>query len=271
MIKSNLNTSNKHLLGSALGNIPKKFRTRIIKEYLEIKKRYTKALFDDEFDTTGLSTGKFAETVLRFLQDHLTKTSISFGKHIPNFADECRKLIRLPKTSGKESLRVIIPRGLVFLYTLRGKRGIGHIGGDVEANAIDAATIVITADWIICELIRIFHNLSLEEAQGIVNALSTRNLPDIWEVMGKKRVLRTDIDTKQKVLLLTYTKTQNGILVEDLFSWVEYSNLPMFKRSVLIPLHKEKLIEYDQENQAVLISPLGIQEVENKILKSKTI
>lgn len=269
MTKINLSTTNSQLLESALGNVDKKFRPRIIKEYLDIKKRYSRAAVDQEFDSTGISTGKFVETVLRFLQVHLTKNFIPFGTHINNFADECRKLIQLPHSVGNESQRIIIPRALVFLYTLRGKRGIGHVGGDIEANAIDAATIVRTADWIMCELIRMFHNLSLEQAQEIVSAISTRNLPDIWEVMGKKRVLRTDLNMKQKVLLLAYTDPSNGILVEDLFDWAEYSNLPMFKKNVLKPLHKLKLIEYNQEDQAVILSPLGIQQVEDNIIRRK--
>jgi hypothetical protein len=48
---------------------------------------------------------------------------------------------------------------------MRNKRGIGHVAGDVDANAIDIATMARTADWIVCELIRINHGLSLEEAQ----------------------------------------------------------------------------------------------------------
>jgi hypothetical protein len=54
---------------------------------------------------------------------------------------------------------------------------------------------------------------------------------------------------------------------EDLFSWVEYSHCPMFKRAVLAQLHKKRLVEYDNETESVTISPLGIKEVEEKILK----
>ncbi len=267
MPKTSLSTLSKPTLEQALGNVPKTFRTRLIKEYKDIKKRYSQASFDAEYDTVGLSTGKFVETVLRFTQYHLTGSFVPCGRHIPNFPDECRKLIQLPNSSGNESLRVIIPRSLAFLYTLRGKRGIGHVGGDVEANGIDAATIAKLCDWIMCELIRIFHNLSLEEAQDIVDALSSRNLPDIWEIAGKKRVLRTDLNAKQKTLLLAYTDVVSGILVEDLFSWVEYSNLTLFKKNVLNPLHHAKLLEYDNESRAVFLSPLGVQEVETKIIK----
>jgi len=259
---------NKPSVEVALERIPRNFRTRLIKEYKKIKKHYAEALFDADFDSAGLSTGKFVETVLRFLQYHLTGVFIPFGTHISNFPDECRKLIQSPASSGNESLRIIIPRSLTFLYTLRGKRGIGHVGGDVEANGIDAATIVRVCDWIVCELIRIFHNLSLEDAQAIVDTLSTRILPDIWEVAGKKRVLRTDLNAKQKALLLAYSDVQSGLLVEDLFTWVEYSNLAMFRKMILKPLHDNKLIEYDKDTEAVFISPLGVLEVESKILNT---
>jgi ribosomal protein L28 len=41
----------------------------------------------------------------------------------------------------------------------------------------------------------------------------------------------------------------------------------MFKRTVLTPLHKKRWIEYDTDAGTVTISPLGIKEVEEKILK----
>ena len=199
--------------------------------------------------------------------NELTGSFIPFGKHIQNFPDEARRLVILPQSAGVESLRIIIPRALVFLYTLRGKRGIGHVGGDVEANEIDITTIVRLSDWIICELIRIFHGLSLEEAQGLVDALSSRNLPDIWEVGNKKRILREGLDYKEQVLLFAYTDIQGGVFVEDLFEWTEYSSLHVFKKSVLKSLHTKRLIEYDQELECAFLSPSGVQEVEEKLLE----
>ncbi len=263
----NTNTSNLSMtIEQALNTIPKKYRGRIVKSYLELKRRHARAHYDASWDASGLSSGKFCEAVLRFLQYHLKGSSIAFSKHIPNFADECRKLICLPKTTGIESLRVIIPRALVFLYTMRGKRGIGHIGGDVEANMIDASTILRVSDWVISELIRVFHGLSLEEAQAVVDSISTKSLPYIWEVGGKKRVLRKGLTYKQMTLLLCYSDLDEGVLAEDLFSWCEHSNFAVYKRNVLKSLHRERLIEYDRENQIVYLSPVGVEVVEQKII-----
>jgi hypothetical protein len=252
----------------ALAKIQSKFRSRIIKSYLELKRRNTEASYDSSFDAAGLSAGKFCEAILRFTQNELTGTYLPYGTHIPNFADECQNLIKLPKTAGVESLRVIIPRALIFIYTLRGKRGIGHVGGDVEANEIDSATLVRVCDWILCELIRIYHQLSLEEAQDIVDAISTRNIPDIWEVAGKKRVLKTGLSYKDTTLLLAYSELGKGVFSEDLFTWTDHSNFAVFKRDILNQLHKSRLIEYDTEDEVIYISPLGIREVEKRILST---
>lgn len=255
-------------LEHALSNVSEKFRKKIINSYLELKQRYIGASRDSSWDAAGLSAGKFCESVFRFLQNEFTGAHIAFGKHIPNFADECGKLIKLPNTIGNESTRVIIPRALIYLYTLRGKRGIGHIGGDVEANQIDIATIVRICDWIICELIRVYHNLSLEEAQAIVDALSQRELPFIWHVAGKKRVLKLGLSYKQQTLLLLYTEPDTGVLTEDLCEWVEHPRIRNFRSDVLSKLHDERLVEYDRNNEIIYLSPLGIQEVEAKIIKN---
>jgi hypothetical protein len=264
MPKTNLNTSkSKSPLELALANVPSQFRPKIIKPFLEVKKR----LAEGNDETLGLAAGKFCEAVLRLLQHEILKTSIPFGQKIPDLSVECRKLVESPKTAGSESLRVVMPRAIVFIYTLRNKRGIGHVGGDVDANRIDAMTMARTCDWIMCELIRINHNLSLEEAQDIVDSLAQRNMPDVWNVAGKKRVLRKGLTFKDQVLLLCYSDQETAVFAEDLFAWVEYSNQAVFKSKVLGALHKERLIEYDRDSELVTISPTGINEVETRILK----
>src|SRR5712675_1321050 len=108
------------ILDSALANIPKSFRTRLIKAYLDLKKN----ALESRHDAAGMAAGKFCETALRFLQDKIFSSHTPFGTPIVNFADECRKLVESPKASGNESERLVLPRALVFLYTMRNKRGI---------------------------------------------------------------------------------------------------------------------------------------------------
>jgi hypothetical protein len=214
-----------------------------------------------------MSAGKFCEIGLRLLQQEVLGSYIPFGKKIPNFADECRKLV-VANSATNESLRLLLPRALVFMYTMRNKRGIGHVGGDVEANAIDSATLARMADWSICELIRVYHALPLEEAQTLVDNLAVRNIPTIWQVGEQKRVLAAGLSAQQQTLLLMYAETSDVVLAEDLCAWVEYATIRDFRRRVLEPLHGKRLIEYDRENDVVHLSPLGAIEAERLLFRS---
>lgn len=259
---------NKSKLESALMGINDAFRDKIIDVYIELKKRYAKSFFSDEYDAVGISSGKFCEYVYRFLEFEIFKKYTPFDKHISNFPNELNKLTQAPSTSANESIRVIIPRALLLVYTLRNKRGIGHIGGDVHANEIDIATIVKNTDWVVCELIRIYHNLSLEEAQLIVNSLNIKMLPDIWNIDGKKRILKVGLSFSEKTLLLLYNELDNSANIKDLFNWAEYSSLSMYKSKIIKTLHKEKLVEFDEKSLIVTISPKGIHNIETLLIKS---
>jgi hypothetical protein len=254
------------ILAAALANVPGAFRSRLIHTYLDLKKNCVEA----RYWAAGLAAGKFCEVVLRFLQEKVHGSFTPFGTKINNYADECRKLVNAPSTAGNESERIVLPRGLVFLYTMLNKRGIGHVGGDVDANPIDIAAMAKTADWIVCELIRINHGLSLEEAQDIVDGISVRQLPTIWEVAGKKRVLKEGLRARDQALLLLYSNQNSAVLLEDLCEWIEYSNLRSFKSLVIGELHKQRFLEFDKDSESIVLSPKGVEYVERVLIAIPT-
>lgn len=249
-------------LDIALIGISSDFRGRLVKAYNGLKTAY----LDGDFDACGLRAGRFCEVLFRWSQDQLTQNYTPYGTKIANFKDECDKLERTPRAAGHESIRVLLPRALSFLYTLRNKRGIGHEGGDVDANEIDAATIVRIADWCLCELIRLHYTVSLEEAQSICDAIAERQLPQIWEIFGRRRVLNPKLNLSQQTLLLLYASPEPALPMEDLVAWTEHTNAPIYRRDVLKKLHKERLVEYDRETEMIAISPNGIAKVEAELL-----
>lgn len=253
-----------HPLYTALNGIPRKYRSKFVESYLNLKRNCVEA----RYEAAGLSAGKFCEISIRITQHNVLGSSTPFGKKIGNFADECRKIIVASAGTATESEKTIIPRGLVFLYTMRNKRGIGHVGGDVDANSIDIALMARTADWILCEYIRIYHGLSLEEAQDLIETIAVRNLPDVWEIAGRKRVLRKGLSARDESLILLYSCDDSAVLLEDLIDWVEYSNPGVYKAKVLSKLHKERLVEWDKETDAVYLSPIGAKLVEDELIKS---
>lgn len=255
------------MLDSALSGIPASIRKHIVSSYVELKKN----LSQGKHDSAGMSAGKLCEAGVRALQDRAFGVHTPFGKKIPNFADECRRIIQSPPAATNvltDSERQVVTRALVFLYTMRNTRGIGHIGGDVDANSIDAAMMGRAADWIICELIRIHHKLSLEEAQDLVDGLAVRQIPDVWEVAGKRRILRDGLTAREQALLLLYSAKETTVLTEDLIAWIEYSNPGVFKAKVLKELHESRYVEWDKDSESVVLSPKGAKFVEDNLLKA---
>jgi hypothetical protein len=250
------------VLGQALSGVPDPFKTRLVDSYESLKRNQR----ESRYDAAGLDAGKFCEVVLRLIQHAVIGSYTPFGRRIANFADDCRTLITSTGGAAPESLRVVVPRALVFMYTMRNKRGIGHVGGDVEANRIDSTTLARTADWVVAELVRVYHGLSLEEAQDIVDGMAIKDLPLVWEVAGRRRVLDVSLSAREQTLLLLYGSKDSAVLVEDLCSWVEYARMDHYKDRVLGSLHTDRLIEFDREDNVVYLSPTGAREVESVLL-----
>lgn len=252
----------KFTLDNALSVLPTALRNRLIANYSALKSH----ALENQLDSIGHQTGKLAEVLLRVAQQLLTGAHTKLSDGLSNFKGECEKLEQTPKNAGPEGLRILIPRALLFMYTLRNKRDFGHVGGEVDANKIDAATAMRLADWCMCELIRVCHKIPLEDAQVLCDAIAERRLPKIWNVLGRKRILDTSLGYREQTLLLLYSEIEAGVPTEDLFLWTEHSRAANFRRDILQRLHDDKLIEWDRETEMAIISPTGIDEVEKQIL-----
>ena len=115
---------------------------------------------------------------------------------------------------------------------------------------------------------RVFHSVSTLEAQQAVDTLVERKLPIIWEFENTRRVLDPNMGKADQTLLLLHAKP-SWVSEKDLIGWVEYSNTSVFREKLLGPLHKSRLIEYDKRGARARISPLGVKEVESRILKTR--
>ena len=238
-------------LEQALSSLPGTLRKRLVRVYGDLK---TYSL-EKKHDAIGVRAGRLAEVFLRILQHLLTQNYTPLTTSVGNFKAECEKLEQTPKAAGPEGLRILMPRALTFLYTLRNKRDFGHVGGEVDANEIDALTAVRIADWCMCELVRVCHSLTLEDAQVLCDAIAKRRLPAVWNVLGRKRVLETSLSYRDQTLLILYSEIDTSVATETFFEWTEHSRQANYRRDVLAKLHRERFIEWDKElEMAVILS-----------------
>ena len=240
-------------------DMPKELRENLEKHFLEIIKNYK----ENRWEPSELNGAKFSEVVFRILEWHTKNNSYTpFGTKIHPFNDKLKQFEN--KTNFSNSIRFHIPKMLAVIYSLRNDRGVGHIGGDVNPNHMDSVTIVYMSKWILAEMIRTFHTLSISEAHELVEKIVEKEIPIVWTVFNKKRVLNVNLNFEDKTLILLYSEYPKEISEKDLFIWVEHSNSSTY-RKVINKLHKERFIEYDKESSSIVISPKGIKKVEQEI------
>ena len=255
-------------LSKVLVGLPMSLRGPLLSTFQEIASNF----LEHRWEPSELNGGKFCEVVYSIAEGSVKGSLPATPAKPANMRDACQLLERsAPNTglAGDRSFRILIPRLLPGLYEIRNNRGVGHIGGDVDPNFMDATAVFNLASWILAELIRIFHGVSTKEAQEIVDALVERKIPLIWEIEDTKRVLDSKMSIRNQVLLLL-SKASAWESEKDLVRWTEYSNATVFRSKVLGPLHDARFIEHDRKNERAQISPLGTREVEQKIINPRS-
>lgn len=242
----------------ALNELPADLREEVLKAFNKIRRNYA----EHRWEPSELNGGKLCEVVFRILEWHTNPDNsyTDFDTSIRDFGSAVRRFEN--QTQFADSVRFHIPNALHFLYTVRNKRSVGHVGGDVDPNHMDAKAVVGTANWIVAELVRIFHHVSIDEAQNLVEALVEKRIPVVWEVAGRRRVLEADLGYKDTTLLLLYNDFPEPADARRLHEWCEAGRYYDYERRTLSPLHDNRLIEYDDDEGMVYLSPKGVRRVE---------
>jgi len=237
----------------ALGGIPSSLRKPLLSEYNSILQNY----MEQRWSPSELSGGKFCEIVFTIIDGMASGSFASKPSKPKNIVDSCKKLEN--KTVLPRGLRILVPRLLPALYEIRNNRGVGHAGGDVDPNYMDSNAVLSMCSWIMAELIRVHHNLTIDQAQSVVDLLSERKSPVVWEGRGIKRVLNPKMALKDQILVLTSSCPSDADF-DDLIMWTDTKNKTYFKK-LIVKLHKERLIEFNNKENTLIILPPGAKYV----------
>ncbi|WP_157061356.1 hypothetical protein [Anaeromyxobacter dehalogenans] len=239
--------------------MPEALRAPLLEALRTIIRNYR----ESRWEPAELNGGKLCEVTISILQGFVAGSYPPAPSKPPNMVAAC---LALEKAGDKvpRSVRIQIPRVLTALYEIRNNRGVGHVGGDVNPNHMDAVFVLMTAKWIVAELIRLFHGVDTATAAAAVDALVDRTLPIVWEVGGKKRVLLSGLTALEKTLVLLYS-TPGGISESVLADWIGHWRASVYRRDVLVPAHRRALVDYDRSTGVVVLSPTGERYVEENI------
>jgi hypothetical protein len=221
----------------------------LLKHYRELKRFQ----FVDA-EKTGLNCAKFCETALKTLI-YITKRKV-VGKI--NVGRTIIELEKLPGSSFNDSIRIFIPRNARIVYDIRNRRGIAHSGG-IKPNYIDTNLGVSICDWILSELLRIYHDSDEDKIKEIIMEITERKVPLIERFGEDLIILEKNLSFKEEILLILYYSYPRMTSNKDLGIWLKpgYSQLIT---SNLGKLESDKLVY--RKNRESVLTKKGLKYVE---------
>ena len=241
--------------------LPEKLVAKLIHHYSALKSNFLQG----RLEPGELSGAKFAEVIFRIIQ-YITDPNHQYtplNRSLPSVDTLVSQFRNLPN-SFDDSLRLHIPMQLKAIYGIRNKRGVGHTG-EISANLMDATLVIAVCDWVMAEVIRLYHDCSANEAQNIIDRLVKRNIPVIYEKDGIKTLLK-QMSYEEAALLFLHYEGEKDISIGDLCKWIAHPNITNFRTRVLKKLHEDKKVYLDEKAKTCRILPPGLQYVEDSIL-----
>jgi hypothetical protein len=174
--------------------MPDKTVNELLKDAFEAKhvdaavKHFQKMVADyqtADWADASAKAGKFIEAVMKAL-------CVRSGQVVPKGKDfsvgaTIDNLQRMPAAAGvPDTIKLTIPRACRFAYEIASNRGARHDADEIDANEMDASTVVSLCSWILSEMVRFSQKgLDLAEATKIVEGLMRRKFPLSEEIGGR--------------------------------------------------------------------------------------
>ncbi|MEQ8387372.1 MAG: hypothetical protein RLP16_05420 [Alphaproteobacteria bacterium] len=150
--------------------------------------------------------GRFVEHVLRAIESIRTGRAPSEIKSVNANIKFLENQTQLP-----EPLRILIPRVLYgMIYNLRSKRDAVHVK-EIDPTPIDVSLAVMSASWVMAELLRLYHASDDRTIAAAMNVLMRTAIPFVEAINGDTFVSQK-VSAETEVLLLLAHAGPDGLV-----------------------------------------------------------
>jgi hypothetical protein len=240
--------------------LPTDLAEALVHQYVRLKRR----AWADDHEGVQETGGKVAEHALRAAQHLAGKKHTPIRTEIRNMIAACQALEQLPQGTVDDALRIVVPRVVTTLYTLRNKRRGGHAASEVDPSRADSLLTERMADWLMAEFFRLGTKLPLDQAEASVAALVERRIPVVYKADGFRRVLKVGLNPTAEIMVLLYAES-SGATVGDLKRWSRIPGTSLDR--YLAELDRARLVRIEQVGRGtrrVYLLPSGERRVEDE-------
>jgi hypothetical protein len=196
------------------------FDAKLVDELLDAYREAKQNFYVGGLRLSAVEGGRFCEAVFRILEQVTTGRFTSLNRKL----DTDRligQLANLARGTFPDSVRLHIPRALRVVYDIRNNRDAAHLADGIDPNLQHATLVVSTLDWVTAELVRLYHGVSANEAQKIIETLVTRKSPAVEDFDGFLKVLKPELRAGEYILLILYERGKTGANYREIESWVQ--------------------------------------------------
>ena len=231
----------------------------LLAAYVEAKENF----YAGGLRLSAVEGGRFCEAAFRLLQQACGLPITPLGKQLKT--DEVIKaLASVGAASAPESVRLHIPRALRVVYDVRNKRDAAHLADGIDPNLQDATLVATVIDWVLAEFVRLYHNVTPDEAQRLVETLVTRRAPAVQSFGSALKVLNPRLRAGETALVLLYHRGAQGATRGELEQWMPPAMRANLSRT-LSTLEDGKAFVH-RAGDRYLITLTGIDDVQRRML-----
>jgi len=174
--------------------LPLKLISELEEEYNQFKYSY----YRHDLTKCGIHAGRFCELTICLISSEELGQDIDFNNI--RFNQSIEMLVNSTKDSAKDDLlKLIIPRILRSIYTLRNKKKIAHIK-DFNPQSIDIKYINIALDWVISQLLFIYCNVSDIRIIETLEKISFKDFSKVERFENGEILFEDDISLPNQIL-----------------------------------------------------------------------
>jgi hypothetical protein len=235
--------------------LPAELVEQLFETYSEVKKNF----WQRRLRPNEVEGGRFAEAIFRILEHRTTGRYTPLGTPL-NTDNIIRALAQIPSPIQPDSVRLHIPRTLRVIYDIRNKRDAAHLADKIDPNLQDATIVVSCCEWVLAELVRLYHNADPNMAQREIETIVKRRVPIIQEFGTTLKTLNPKLSLAERLLVLLYFRDQQGATAGELSNWIKPKQKKNLKSTLWHLEHEKDLIH--EENGLFLITSAGQFNVE---------
>lgn len=158
-----MTTTDNIVLEILKNKFPEELANSILQSYTATLKEYKKR----NWKYAGNEIGQFIEVARRLLEFVFSSKYTPLSERLPFFNESALHTYEQASQSIEVSYRILIPRYLYAMYSIRNKRGIIH-KSEIDPNAMDLTILLYSAKWVLSEMVRLSSDLSFEQTSELI-------------------------------------------------------------------------------------------------------